>query len=332
MRTLLAFLLTAPVAFTQSDAVVATKTGGEVAFTVGGKPFTTLVAEKDGLAKPYLYPILAPCGVPVTRDWPLKKGVKGETTDHVHQKSAWFCHGDVIPDGVTLKERSSDKRVTGVDFWAESKGHGTIETTAFLKLERRLNGIGLNLDWKAPEGLVILTERRLYQVSVVAGGRMIAVESMLTAKNSSITFGDTKEGAFGTRVHDSLRTNLKGGDGMLTNSAGKSGMKDIWGYAADWCDYSGTVDGKKVGVAVFAHPENPQPSYWHARDYGLLAANPFGRKEAGFPGAKDRTDLYKIAKGATATFRFAIFAHDGDGKEGKVAEAFAEYKKPKAGS
>lgn len=329
MRTLLALLLSAPVALAQGDVVAVSQSDGEVAVTVGGKPFTKLVAKKDGLAKPYLYPILAPCGTPVTRDWPMKTGTANETKDHVHQKSAWFCHGDVIPDGVTLKKRSSDKRVHGVDFWAESPNHGIIQTTA---TSTSGSSIRLGLDWNAPGGETVLQEKRTYTFSAVAGGRLITCESVLTAPLSPITFGDTKEGAFGIRVHDSMRMTLKGGDGMLTNSAGKSGMKDVWGYAAEWCDYSGTVDGKKVGVAVFAHPENPEPSYWHARDYGLLAANPFGRKVAAFPASKDRTDEFKLAKGASTTFRFAIFAHDGDAKAGKVAEAYSAYAKPKAGS
>jgi hypothetical protein len=324
MRTILALLLSAPLAIAQGDVVVATVKSGEVAVTVGGKPFTTLVAQKDGLAKPYLYPILAPNGAAVTRDWPMKSGTANETKDHVHQKSAWFCHGDVIPEGVELKVKSSDRRVAGVDFWSESKGHGTIETTAFRKTTKR-NMIGLDLDWKAPEGLTIMKEVRMYEFSVVAGGRLIRCSSTLSAIDFPLTLGDTKEGSFGIRVHDSLRMTLKGGDGMLTNSQGKSGMKDVWGLPADWCDYSGTVDDKKVGVAVFAHTGNPVPSLWHARDYGLLAANPFGRKVAGFPAAKDKTDLYRIEKGKSATFRFAIFAHDGDVKAGKVAEAFDAY-------
>lgn len=328
MRTILAFLLTAPLALAQNNDVVATKNDGEVAVTINGKPFTTLVAQKDGLAKPYLYPILAPNGTPVTRDWPMKKGIEGETTDHVHQKSAWFCHGDVIPEGVELKVKSSDKRVVGVDFWAEARNHGRIVATDVMVLKSNAPNeafISTIMEWRAPEGLVVLTEKRVYKFSQVAGGRLISVASILTANNGPVVFGDTKEGSFGIRVHDSIRMTLKGGDGMLTNSQGKSGMKDVWGLPADWCDYSGTVDGKKVGVAVFAHTGNPVPSLWHARDYGLLAANPFGRKVAGFPAAKDKTDLFRIEKGKSATFRFAIFAHDGDVKAGKVADAFDAY-------
>lgn len=299
---------------------------GTIDIAVNGKPFTTLVAKKDKLAKPYLYPILAPCGVPVTRDWPMKTGSANETKDHVHQKSAWFCHGDVIPEGITLKVKSSDKRVHGVDFWAESAGYGTIETASMNATRDGSTAvITLQLNWMAPEKLRVLRETRIYRIHAVEGGRMIEMTSQLFADEFGVILGDTKEGSFGIRVSDTLRMTNKAGDGMLTNSAGKSGMKDVWGYVADWCDYSGTIDGKSVGVAVFAHRKNPQPSYWHARDYGLLAANPFGRKESGFPGAKEAGAPFKIAKGSSATFRFAIFAHDGNAKSGRVAEAYQVY-------
>ena len=76
------------------------------------------------LAKPYLWPLYGPGGTPMTRDWPIKKGTPGESSDHVHQKSVWFCHGDVIPEGLEIKNKP--KNVAGVDFWSEGKGHGRI--------------------------------------------------------------------------------------------------------------------------------------------------------------------------------------------------------------
>ena len=36
---------------------------------------------------------------------------------------------------------------------------------------------------------------------------------------------------------------------------------------------------KPVTIAILDHPSNPNsPTYWHARGYGLFAANVFGRK------------------------------------------------------
>ena len=58
-----------------------------------------------------------PAGVSLTRAWPMEPAKPGESKDHPHQKSVWFCHGDVIPEGIELKDKV--KGVTGVDFWSE---------------------------------------------------------------------------------------------------------------------------------------------------------------------------------------------------------------------
>ena len=119
----------------------------------------------------------------------------------------------------------------------------------------------------------------------------------------------------------------RNGDGKLTNSAGATGEKAVWGHIADWCDYSGTIDGKKAGIAVFADPRNASPAAWHARGYGLMAANPFGRDKSGFPAVKGKTDLVKIEKGKELKLKYAVYAHSGDAKAGKVAEAYEVFKK-----
>src|SRR5262249_53884644 len=131
-------------------------------------------------------------------------------------------------------------------------------------------------------------------------------------------------------VRDELRMEKKKdvieGMGTLTNDAGKTGEKDIWGYPAHWCDYSGPLDGKTAGIAVFDSPRNP-PAAWHARGYGLLAANPFGRNAAGFPSQKGKTDLVRIEKGKELNLQYAIYAHAGDAKTGKVAEVYEAFQK-----
>jgi hypothetical protein len=119
---------------------------------------------------------------------------------------------------------------------------------------------------------------------------------------------------------------------VLENAEGKACVDKktealVWGHLSDWCDYHGTVNGKVVGVAVFDHPSNKARAAWHAREYGLMAANPFGRTVAGFPSQKGKTDLMKIEKGGELKLKYAIYAHSGDTKKGKVAEAFDVFKK-----
>jgi hypothetical protein len=140
-----------------------------------------------------------------------------------------------------------------------------------------------------------------------------------------IAFGDTKEGSMGVRVNDAIRENT--GKGKLVNADGKSGMKECWGQFSNWCDYSGPIEGKVAGIAIFDHPKNPVPACWHSRDYGLMAANPFGRTGSGFPAVRGRTDLFQIPKGEHLKLRYGILIHPGDAKEGKVADFYQKFVK-----
>ncbi len=298
-------------------------------------------ATAASVAKPYLYPVLAPNGVGVTRAWPVEKGLPGEaSTDHVHQKSVWFCHGDVIPEGVELKVKSANKGDKGVDFWSETKDksgtarHGTIACVKVGKPVQHAKdhaSIETHNEWRTPDGVKIMDEVRVIHFTDGKEGRTFAFDIALKATVCPITFGDTKEGSFGIRVHDALRPQEKTG-ATVTTAEGKTvapPTKDnmpIWGYPTDWIDYSGKIDGTEVGIAVFDHPSNPRSS-WHVRAYGLNAANPFGRVLSLFPSQRDKTELLKIAKGGELKLKYAVYAHTGGVTSGKVAEAFDLFKK-----
>jgi hypothetical protein len=278
-----------------------------------------------GVAKPYFWPMYAPGNIPVTRSWPMENGAPRETRDHVHQKSAWFCHGDVIPEGIELKTKI--KGVEGVDFWSEAPGHGKIawQSTVNLSGIRRKDQIVTKNIWQTSDGIAILDEERVITLKLVGENRLLIFDIDLHASECPITFADTKEGAFGVRVNDEIRLDSKGPKNKMVNADGKSGEKDIWGYRSDWCDYSGEVGGKLAGIAVFDDPKNPYRACWHARAYGLMAANPFGREHSGFPAMKGQTDLVKLKKGEHLKLRYGIYLHTGDAESGKVAEAFKAF-------
>ncbi len=331
-------LLAAPSA--ASAQVSATQTPDGVEFRVGDEVVAKYHTAPT-VAKPFLWPVAAPGGTPVTRAWPMVTTSADATTDHVHQKSAWFCHGDVIPEGLALKTPAANKADKGVDFWSESKDkdgkkrHGTIRCTKIETPEVKAGGPVVVVtwnEWLTPDGEKILDEKRTITFRVTPEGRLFTFTCELSANDYPIVFGDTKEGSFGVRVHDDLRTVAKGG-GAVTPSNGApapAGTKDnlpLWGQVADWNDYSGTVDGKAVGLAVFAHPNNPTKSAWHTRAYGLMAANPFGRAHSGFPSQKGKTDLVRIEKGKSLTYAFGLYAHGGDATAGKVAEAYEAFEK-----
>lgn len=277
------------------------------------------------LPKPVLWPLAAPGGVTVTAFAP---------SDHIHHKSVWFCHGDVIPEGLDLKVKSGDKRVKGVDFWSETANHGQIvcvEAGEPQSVTKEHAKVATRNEWRTPDGVKILDETRVIHLINRPDGRLFVFEITLSAPDYPVVFGDTKEGSFGIRTHEALRPADKGGatvtttDGKTIEPPAKDNLT-IWGHPAAWVDYSGKVDGKAVGVAVFDHPDNPKAS-WHARAYGLNAANPFGRERSGFPSQKGKTELLKIDKGGELKLKYAVYAHTGDAKTGKVAEAYEVFKK-----
>jgi hypothetical protein len=284
------------------------------------------------VAKPYFWPLNAPCGEAVTRAWPMGELDPGETKkDHIHQKSAWFCHGDVIPEGIKLEHKV--RGVTGVDFWSEARGHGKI---VCVKVGTSRVGPGsgevtTSNEWRTADGVKILDETRTIDFRSLPEGRLFVLDIDLHASVCPITFADTKEGSMGVRVRDAMRADKKG---KLTNAEGKSGegkrpnndRKGCWGLKSAWCDSSGPAGKKTAGIAVFSDPTNDPPSVWHVGNYGLMAANPFGRKHANFPDARDKP-LCKLARGEHLKLRYGIFVHDGDVKEGKVAEAYTAFVK-----
>jgi hypothetical protein len=281
------------------------------------------------LAKPILWPLKAPNNKEITRDWPMRPAAAGSPKeDHPHQKSAWFTYGDVIPEGREIKHKR--RGVEGIDFWAEGPDCGRIVCVSASGCSDSPGVITRN-EWRDPDGAKIMEEERTIRFFNYEKSRLFIVDIDLSASVVPITFGDTKEGAFGVRVAHSLREDNRG-KGRITNAEGKVGEKQCWGRISAWCDYSGPVGGETAGIALFAGPDNSLPSCWHSRAYGLMAANPFGRAKSGFPdmkGKKDKKDLVRLDKGEHLKLRYGIFVHLGDVKEGKVAEAYELFKKMK---
>ena len=299
-------ILTSALSATAQEAAISIKTGQDRAeVSIGGQPFTELLFGADR-AKPVLYPIFGPHQIRMTRDFPFKDTTPGEKHDHPHHESLWYTHGDV----------------NGVSFWELSKQAGTIKQT-----ELKVDGdtIETKDDWLAPGGKRVCRDRRAMKFSSLPGGaRMIDFTITIEASDGDLTFGDTKEGSMGIRTHPLLRTD-KGAE--VTNSEGQKG-KAIWGKPARWVNYQSKIDGKQVGVAIFDSPKNPRhPSTWHAREYGLVAANPFGAHD--FSGAAKGTGDLKIKSGESVTFRYAFLFHNGsDEKESVDAHYEAWAKQP----
>jgi len=221
----------------------------------------------------------------------------------------WFTHGEV----------------NGIDFWGETpEGKtGKIVHRKFIKVASGEEAeIVTENDWLSPAGKKVCEDQRRLMFGTQGDARWIDFAITIRASEGPVTFGDTKEGAFGLRVAESLRVDSKQG-GQIVNSAGLKNTA-AWGKRADWVDYHGPVDGEAVGIAIFDHPSSfRHPTGWHVRTYGLFAANPFAQK--GFGGKSEADGSYTLPQGKELLLRYRVFLHRGDEKQGKVAEAYAGY-------
>ncbi len=285
--------------------VTVTKTDAGAQVDIDGKPFTTYLF-KSG-AKPILWPVIGPTGKKMTRAWPMREGNPDEKTDHVHQRSFWFTHGNI----------------NGVDFWAETaKVQGKTEHKELVQADGgKIGTIVTKNDWIGPDGTTLLHDQRTLRFGGAADSRWIDFDIVLTAAAGEVKFGDTKEGSFGLRIAETMRTDRKLGGKIITSE----GLTDAeaWGKPAAWVDYHGPVEGETLGIAILNHPSSFRyPSHWHVRTYGLFAANPWGLGD--FTGGKGNGE-HVLKKGDSLSLRYRVIFHQGDEQQGKIAEAFKEY-------
>ena len=296
---------------TPSAGVQITRLDDRLKIVINGQPFSEY--HFKGGSRPFLYPIFGPDQLALTRNWPMKE-VEGEERDHPHHRSFWYGHG----------------AVNGHDFWSEGARAGRTVHEAFTRIQSGPDTgvIQSRNQLIAKDGTVVATDDRTLRFYSRTDASVFDFEITIQASHGDLTFGDTKEGTMALRLAETMRLkpnkdNVGKPTGHIVNSEGlRDG--DTWGKRAKWVDYYGPVEGKIVGVAIFDHPQNPRhPTWWHVRDYGLFAANPFGLHdfEKQPAGAGD----LKLKSGESLTFRYRFYLHAGDEKEARVAERYREY-------
>lgn len=295
----------------KSDGVQITELTNRLRVEIAGRLFTEYYFQ--GVPRPCFYPLIGPDETPMTRDWPFKN-VPNEEHDHLHHRSLWLSHS----------------LVNGQDCWTE--GTGTIVHTGFeeIKSGKDAGVIRTRDDWVGTNGAVLCSDDRTFWVyNTGANERVFDFEVTLHASHGDVTFGDDKDGFIGVRLAETMRLkankfNTNQPTGHIVNSAG---VRDggTWGKRADWVDYHGPDGGKTLGIAMFDNPGNPRhPTWWHVRDYGLFAANPFGQNS--FENLKNKhAGDFLIPAGQSVTFRYRFYLHEGDEIQAKVAEHYQAY-------
>jgi hypothetical protein len=266
-------------------------------------------------------PLRTASGLVVSRPFPVENKVTPEERKspsfEPHQRPLYFDHGNI----------------NGLNFWAEkafapyysSHVQQPYGRMSLIQIETSASGadegsIHARFSLLDPSGRSIGEEAQTFRFSGDDHMRTIDCEFVVTANHGPITFGDTKEGTFAVR----LGSELSAPHDHMLNSNGGQGEHAIWGKPADWVDYSGTVDGKAVSVAVFDNPKSfRHPTTWHARAYGLLAANPFGLREFDNDDAKDGS--WTVPEGKSITFRYRVLIHDGELTALQLADLYKQY-------
>jgi len=307
---------------------------------VDGKLFTAYLYTDQiaALKKTTLYPIKTARGNDITRGFPLEKRA-GERVDHPHHIGMWLNYGDV----------------DGLDFWNNSDAipeerrdqMGVIRNDEIKKTESG-NGSGTlvaTMNWLRPDGTALLKEEATFHFYAQKDIRIIDRFSTLTALAEPVSFKDNKEGMFAIRVTRALehpsdepivlsdahgkKTDVpvmdnSGVTGHYLSSTGVEGM-DVWGTRAKWVALNGEVNGEKVAVVIFDHPDNVgYPTYWHARGYGLFSANPLG--QAIFSDGKEVLN-FALKPEQSVTFKYRTIIFSGETSKEKIEKAYAEFLK-----
>lgn len=283
---------------------------------IDGREFTSYWWHPT-IFKPVLYPVRTARGTTVTRNYPP---MPNETDDHPHHVGIWFNYGDI----------------NGLDFWNNSGAiaperkpeFGAIRHRAIKKMKGGSQGVlTVVCDWVDNDGLVLLEEETTFTFRGEGELRIIDRETTLTAK-TDVAFKDNKEGCVAIRVTTPLQlpssrkkktftdahgvvTEVMGSkeaNGDYLSSEGKKGDA-VWGTRAKWVKLFGSFGEENVDLVIIDHPKNPgYPTHWHARNYGLFAANTLGQKVF----SKGKLELnYKLDQGEKANFNYRVLINCG---------------------
>jgi hypothetical protein len=285
---------------------------GKLCVVIDGLPVAVYYYQDEKITRPFFAHVRAPNGMQVTRNHPPIEGQDLVDHDTFHP-GIWLAFGDI----------------SGSDYWrmkAAVRHKEFVESPRSGKGQASFAVRNQYLDQNDPSR-VVCEEIGRYTFMSRPAGYLLLWDSTFSSDHT-FAFGDQEEMGIGFRVATPLRVESKPedhappGNGTILDSEGRKNGKQIWGNSADWCDYSGTMAGQRVGMTLFCHPENFRPSWFHARDYGLVAANAFGRQAFG----KGEKSLITIKPSEQMRLRYGVLIHAGSADSRPDLEAaYADY-------
>ena len=256
----------------------------------------TALHTASGPRKLYLHPLLTASGKRVTRAFPMEQ-VRGESTDHPHQRGVWI----------------GAEQLSGVDFWENepSDNNPKAGTVVLTDVSDVQSGSGegrftVRAKWISPTGDSPIAEIRTMTFRAPsADQRIVDIDLRLQAK-MPVTFADNHDAILGLRLGTEFEA---AHGGKAVNAEGVTGWERLRGSRSAWVDWHATVDGEDVGVAVMDAATNFRfPTPWHVRDYALLFASPFAFRDYN-PSAQDGS--LTLQAGDELKLRYRILVHSG---------------------
>ncbi len=258
--------------------------GQQLTIRRGAQQLATYVYQHDQIRRPFFANVKTTTGTQVTRNFPPLEGT--DATDHQSMHPGiWLAFGDL----------------SGEDFW---RNKGRVVHAGFSA--KPTGGVGRadfveNKLYLRGDGEVVCEEVFACTVRELPQGILIGWDSTFSS-DREFYFGDQEEMGLGIRVATAI-SEVSGG--RIRDSEGRSGAKQVWSNSSAWCDYSGQIGDEAIGLTILCHGDNFRGSWMHARDYGVIAANAFGR-QAMQKGPRDQTI---VQPGETLRLRYGIFAH-----------------------
>ncbi|MEE2614947.1 MAG: PVC-type heme-binding CxxCH protein [Verrucomicrobiota bacterium] len=238
------------------DQVNFVEAEGQIEIRINSQKVGTYVYNSTSTIRPFFKNIRTLSGTQVTRNHPPIEGA--DSLDHASMHPGiWMAFGDI----------------SGFDFW---RNKAKVIHQRFITKPNGGKSIGtfsvLNR-YETKDGKLICQEEAKHIISLSKGNWQLKYDSHFSSPQN-FYFGDQEEMGLGVRLATPL---IEKNGGLIRNSNGQLGAKETWGEPAIWCDYSGEIDSKWVGITILANTKTPRIPWWHNRNYGLMVANQFGR-------------------------------------------------------
>lgn len=279
-----------------------TTLGDEITFKVSesgatvhldGKQFATFVHTESPVGRPYISNVYTTDKVKVTRNHPT---TKDDPDDHPHHQGIFFTWG----------------QLNGVDYW-HMRGQTIHDSYIKKPTDGKIGYFSTRSYYLAADKKTrVAREDATYTFRNTPYGILITLQATITGETDAAVFGSKEEGGLAVRMSKDLTVDS---GAEMTDDQGRSGGKQIWSKTAKWVDYAGKKENRWVGITLFANPASFRQCWWHARDYGLLAANPLGP-------LNDPKQKVILKKGESFNVHYGVMIHS-DAAKGKYSPAAA---------